>query len=200
MASKVFAVIRAFVGVNLPKDLQEHLTGWSDWVRSLHLDGRTPRPGSIHLTLKFLGEVDRDQIRSIQQALQESTREVAPFDLRVGGLATFPNLRRPRVLWIGVEECQSLSQFKQALETKLEELGFPRDRRSFQPHLTLMRLKSVPTREQLAEFLRSEAQNGRLGVLGVTEVQLYQSVLKPQGAEYHKLVTVKLARPSRQVD
>ncbi len=193
-------MIRAFVAIELSQDLKEQLKGLAARVRSLHLDGRIPRPEFIHLTLKFLGEVDRDQITSIQEALRESVRQFEPFELQVGGLGTFPDLRRPRVLWIGVEECQCLWKFKQALETKLEALGFPRDNRSFRPHLTLMRLKSAPTPELLAGFLRSEAQNGRLGVLGVTEVQLYQSVLKPQGAEYHKLVTVKLARPSRQVD
>ena len=189
-------MIRTFVAIELSRDLLGHLKGLTDRVRSLNLNGRIPRPESIHLTLKFLGQVDREQFTSIQQALHDSARQVAPFDLRIGGLGTFPDLRRPRVLWIGVEECQILWKLKHELEAELERLGFPRDKRSFRPHLTLMRLKSAPNREQLAEFLRSEAQAGELGVLGVTAVHLYQSVLKPQGAEYHKLVSVKLDHQS----
>ncbi len=192
-------MIRAFVAIELSQDLLGQLQGLTERVRSLHLDGRIPRPESIHLTLKFLGQIDRDQITSIQQALHDSGRRVPPFDLRIGDLGTFPDLRRPRVLWIGVEECQSLWKLKHELDAGLEKLGFPRDNRSFRPHLTLMRLKSAPNREELAGFLHSEAQEG-LGVLEVTEVHLYQSVLKPQGAEYQKLVTVKLPQQSHQVD
>ncbi len=185
-------MIRAFVAIELSQDLLGHLKTLSGRVKALHFDGRIPRPESIHLTLKFLGEVDRDQITSIQQALEESARQVAPFGLRFGGLGTFPDHRRPRVVWIGVEECQPLWSLKHQLEAELEKLGFPRDSRSFRPHLTLMRLKSTPDREALAGFLRSEAQAGDLGVLEVTEVHLYQSLLRPQGAEYQKLVTVEL--------
>ncbi len=193
-------MIRAFVAIELSQDLLLHLRGLTDQLRSLHLDGRIPRPESIHLTLKFLGQVDRDQVTSIQRALQESARQVAPFDLPIGGLGTFPDLRRPRVLWVGVGECQSLWKLKSSLEARLGGLGFPGDKRSFRPHLTLMRFKSVPSRERLVGFLRSETQVGELGVLEVTEIHLYQSVLKPQGAEYQKLVTVRLNQPSRRVD
>ncbi len=189
-------MIRAFVAIELSKDLLGRLMELTQRVRSLHLDGRIPRPESMHLTLKFLGQVDRAQITSIQRAVQESARQVAPFDVRIGGLGTFPDLRRPRVLWIGVEECQSLWNLRQELEVELEKLGFPRDSRSFRPHLTLMRLKSLTKQGELAGFLRSEAQEGGFGVLEVTEVHLYQSLLKPQGAEYQKLVTVKLDQPS----
>ncbi len=193
-------MIRAFVAIKLSEDLLGHLKGLTGRVRSLHLDGRIPRPESIHLTLKFLGQVDRDQITSIQQALERSARQAAPFDLRIGGLGTFPDLQRPRVIWIGVEECQSLWKLKHQLEGELEYLGFPRDKRCFRPHLTLMRLKSAANREQLAGFLRSEAQAGDLGVLEVTAIHLYQSVLRPQGAEYQKLVTVELDQGCGQDD
>ncbi len=190
-------MIRTFVGIDLSEDLLGPLRGLTDRLRTLHLEGRIPRPESIHLTLRFLGEVDRDQIPSIQQALRESARQVALFDVPIGCLGTFPDLRRPRVLWVGVDECEGLWKLKHELEAELLKLGFPGDKRSFRPHLTLMRLRSGRNREQLAGFLSSENGAGRLGVLEVAAVHLYQSVLRPQGAEYRKLVSIKLAQPPK---
>lgn len=185
-------MIRAFIALELQKELLDRLVGLLGQLRLLNLDGRIARPGSIHLTLKFLGEIRSDRVPAIQQALKNSVQGLEPFALQIGGLGTFPTLRRPRVLWIGVEECESFRRLKPELEAELEALGFPVDGGAFRPHLTLMRLKSSRNVDRLSRLVQSDPEPATLGVLDVDSVHLYQSILRPRGAEYSKLVSVRI--------
>ena len=163
-------------------------------LRRLNPQGRFAKTRSIHLTLQFLGNIEEDQIVGIAQVLKQAGREIAPFDLEVRELGVFPQLSNPRVVWIGAEPVDGLMKLQSKIQRGLEPLGFPREKRDFHPHLTLLRLKSRKNLGPLTEYLRTEGPRQQAGVIQAEQIHLYQSILKPQGAVYLKLFTSRLGK------
>ncbi|MGH7228178.1 MAG: RNA 2',3'-cyclic phosphodiesterase, partial [Nitrospiraceae bacterium] len=155
------------------------------------------RPGSIHLTLKFLGDIDEARVEDIQAALLSAVRMQSRLAVEVGGLGVFPDLRAPRVLWIGLSgQVDALMRVAAEVEAALTGVGFPPESRLLSPHLTLARIK-----ERSREVGKGLADSGlmtqpfRIGSLAVHAVCLMKSDLKPSGAVYSRLVEVPL-KPS----
>lgn len=189
--------IRTFIAIELDESIKDELTKLQE-----RLKGETPRgsvrwvrSGGIHLTLKFLGDVPADQIEKITTALQRSCQGVSPFSLSCGGLGCFPNPRRPRVVWVGIqEETGTLVQLKKAIEENVAPLGYPTEKRKFSPHLTLGRVQrraSSGDRGQLGELVEA-SEIGILGQMEVRSVSLIRSDLRPSGAVYTRLAEVEL--------
>ncbi len=185
-------MIRAFVAVSVPDSVLQRCREISDRLRDLNLEGRFARTRSIHLTLQFLGNIAEKKVASIENVLQETAQQLMPFSLEIRRLGVFPNPSRPRVLWIGVHPVDVVSDLQARLQQRLEPLGFPGQDRTFHPHLTLLRFKSRKNLSALIEYVEGKGVDEQAGVLKVEEFHLYQSILKPDGAEYRKLVTVKL--------
>ena len=149
-----------------------------------------------HVTLKFIGWVAPDQrAEKIEAAPCATLPATLPFrgDLRFGGLGFFPaRERRPRVFWAGIEAGSELAALASAIETKLEPLGVPREKREFRPHITLARLNSM---EGVSALRASPAEmTGReFGRTTATQFYLYRSILKTSGAEYTRLETYSFA-------
>jgi len=184
--------VRAFIAIAVPESLLKSCQDIVAQLRGLNLQGRFAKTQSIHLTLQFLGNIEEDQIVGIAQVLEQAGREVAPFDLEVGRLGVFPQLANPRVVWLGVEPVDGLMKLQSKIQRGLEPLGFPREKRDFHPHLTLFRLKSRKNLSPLTEYLKAEGPHQKAGVIQAEQIHLYQSILKPQGAEYLKLITARL--------
>ena len=184
--------MRAFIAIAVPESLLKSCQNIVAQLRGLNLQGRFAKTQSIHLTLQFLGNIEEDQIVGIAQVLEQAGREVAPFDLEVGRLGVFPQLANPRVVWLGVEPVDGLMKLQSKIQRGLEPLGFPREKRDFHPHLTLFRLKSRKNLSPLTEYLKAEGPHQKAGVIQAEQIHLYQSILKPQGAEYLKLFTARL--------
>lgn len=189
--------IRTFIAIELDESIKDELTKLQE-----RLKGETPRgsvrwvrSGGIHLTLKFLGDVPADQVEKITTALQRSCQGVSPFSLSCGGLGCFPNPRRPRVVWVGIqEETGTLVQLKKAIEENVAPLGYPTEKRKFSPHLTLGRVQrraSSGDRGQLGELVEA-SEIGILGQMEVRSVSLIRSDLRPSGAVYTRLAEVEL--------
>ena len=185
-------MIRAFIVIAVPESILQGCREISDRLRELNLEGPFAKIRSIHLTLQFLGNIAEEKVAQIENVLHESAQQAMPFSLKVGKLGVFPNLSRPRVLWIGVHPVDILSDLQGKLQQRLELLGFPGQDRPFHPHLTLLRFKSWKNLSALIEDVEGKGSDEQVGVFTVEEVHLYQSVLKPDGAEYRKLVTAKL--------
>ncbi|MGH9341799.1 MAG: RNA 2',3'-cyclic phosphodiesterase [Acidobacteriota bacterium] len=185
-------MIRAFVAIDLPHEAAGRLDAIGQKLKELKLDGRPVKGESIHLTLKFLGNIDEGKIPQIQEALQEVSARTSEFELEVGGLGVFPHPARPRVVWVGVERNETLRELQRQTEAALVKLGFDAEERDFQPHLTVVRLKSGRNLRELIDSIRNQGADERVGRLRVNEFHLYQSVLKPGGSEYRKLFTMKL--------
>ena len=186
-------MIRAFIAVALPEELKARLGEVSRRLKSLGLVGSFPKAESIHLTLKFLGDIPEGDVDRIGDAMRQAAQNIPPFEASVGGLGTFPNASNPRVVWIGVEGRQRLAPLQSAVEKALEGLGFPPEGRAFSPHLTLARLKARDNVKALAAFMNEEAAKRPLGTVSVDAIHLFRSELRPDGARYTKLRTVALA-------
>jgi 2'-5' RNA ligase len=184
--------MRAFIAVELPDAIRSKLQQEIDDLRALP-SGRAVRwvsAASIHVTLKFLGEVALDRIELISSAMPEVTASLTPFDLSVRGLGAFPNMRRPRVVWIGTEDRSGqLAQAQKELEDRLARAGFERESRPFNPHLTLGRVRrdaSGGDVERLGQALASAAAPD-IGELRVNGLSLMRSELRSTGAVYSRI-------------
>jgi len=157
------------------------------------------RPAEMHLTLNFLGDdVGDADLHRICVALDEVAAVVPAFSVTLGGVGVFPDSRRPRVLWLGVENGRErLVALHEALARRFEPLGFPPEGRGFQPHLTLGRFrrggKASPPAAMVGALERC-AESGACEV-PVTKIVLYESRLSTGGAEYDRLHAAALAGP-----
>jgi 2'-5' RNA ligase len=185
-------MIRTFIAVALPEEMRTRLGETSRRLKTLGLVGSFPKPESIHLTLKFLGDIEEASIGRVSDAMEQATRGIGPFEVEVGGLGVFPNRSNPRVVWIGVTNHPLLVRLQEAIERSLEPLGFPPEGRDFRAHLTLVRLKSRDNVKALAAYLDDKEAHEPLGTVSVGGVHLYRSDLRPDGARYTVLRSVAL--------
>jgi 2'-5' RNA ligase len=148
-------------------------------------------PDQLHLTLKFLGDTAAEQVPAIAAEIREAVAGGACFDLTLSGIGVFPHARRPTVVWAGVVNADPLIALAGELEQRLERLGFAREGRAYQPHLTLARIRSRPPAD-LGDLLAREDQTG-FGTAAIESVVFYQSELRSDGPAYTPLETVELA-------
>ena len=193
--------MRTFVAIEIPGDVRRRIEPISSRLQT-HLVasglGRTVRwtpSHKLHLTLRFMGETDDGQLRSINRALQDSAHHVHPFHLTIGDLGCFPHCRAPRVLWLKI---QGAVEQLRALQAKSEKdavlAGFAPEQRAFSPHLTIGRTKRVSRSEQkqlgMAIQELDSLSEERLGEprkplrFEVNQLVLMRSVLEPAGAHY----------------
>ncbi len=187
--------MRAFIAIDLPETIQAALgrqqanfrAACAPRPRRDELDEavRWTRPEGIHLTLKFLGEISEKRITQVTEALA-GIEPFETFPIEVKGLGFFPDARRPRVFWVGVEAPTALERLAGRVEASMEKLGFAPEQRAFNPHLTLARFKAHKPQPALMAFLERQGEL-TLGHFDVSEFFLFESKLTPYGAEYRKL-------------
>jgi 2'-5' RNA ligase len=177
--------MRAFVAIDLPAEIQAALASQQAAFRAASADARWTRPEGTHLTLKFLGEINDQQVSQVREALS-ALPSFPPFVVEVKGFGFFPDAHRPSVFWAGVEAPPELGELARRVEDSLERLGFARERRPFNPHLTLARFK-VPRAQPGLRILAERQASTSLGRFEVSEFFLFESKLSPHGAEYRKV-------------
>lgn len=184
--------LRVFLAVELSLDLCRKVGELQHQLRSIMPNVNWVRPESIHLTLKFLGNVDTGMVEQVLTALEPIRQSQPPFTLEIQGLGVFPHLRRPRILWIGCTgDIPALVNLVSGIEGMLNPLGFPPEEKPYYPHLTLARIKQdnsqvggVLTHSGLLE------QPQYLGILPIARITLFRSDVSQFGAEYTALGTV----------
>ncbi|MCB0232826.1 MAG: RNA 2',3'-cyclic phosphodiesterase, partial [Anaerolineae bacterium] len=174
--------LRLFIAIELTEALRTSLAALQNDLKR-QLSPRVVRwtnPDGIHLTLKFLGDTPADRVEAIARAMEAAAVSFAPFSFTVAGFGCFPNLRRAKVLWVGLPEMpKALAGLQRATDLHLTRLGFDKETRSFSPHLTLGRVNkdiSRADREKLVGVV-AQAQVGVLGTVPVLETVLFQSDL-----------------------
>ncbi len=188
--------VRSFIAVELPDGLRLALGQLISRLRSRQQTYvKWVDPNSIHLTLKFLGDVDASRLDDIPKAMTEAVRGISPFHLEVKEMGVFPNPRRAQVAWIGLGgDLAQLTELQQCLEISLESLGYPAEARGFTPHLTLARLRNNAYPEERLEF--GQLITGTKPELDysfkVDSISLMKSQLTPQGAIYSRIGAVEL--------
>lgn len=182
--------LRTFIAFKLPKDTIAYL---KDVVASLATYGFKVRwipSGNVHLTLKFLGDVEKQTINDIAGALSATAAGRSPISFRAKGLGVFPGIQRPRVIWVGLTgEIDRIIDCQQDLDARLSTIGFPREKRPFKGHLTLGRVKGKIPPDRLLEAIKACAPFESMPVT-VDRMHLFQSDLRTSGAVYTELLTV----------
>lgn len=184
-------MIRAFVGVRIDAGVVEKIFAVQAELKQSLKGIRWVGKENFHFTLKFLGGVEERRVGEIGEALERSVRAVAPFSVTGRGIGVFPDIRRARVLWVGLEG-EELAALAEAVEAALEPLGFERERREFQPHLTLGRWRDFERRSELLKRELERFKDCDFGASRVDEVVLFQSVLRPEGSLYSPLRVIPL--------
>lgn len=184
--------MRLFIALKLSKN-QQHDVGVLQHRLKMNLKGvKWVKPENMHLTLKFLGEIDSHYTCYIKSALEKTLSHQKSFQLDFGETGVFPDPGKARVLWIGVhkgkEEAICIAE---KLEYCLTEAGFSKETREFQPHLTIGRLRNPVNKAQLNVFLEGE-NKFRTSAEKVDGVVLFQSILDRHGARYEELLKVQL--------
>ncbi len=190
--------VRLFIAIELPDELRLGLDQLQARLKTgKQLPVKWVDPYSIHLTLKFLGNIAIDKISEITKAMEAAVQRMSPFHLEVSGLGTFPNLRRVQVVWVGVSgEIAQLSQLQQRIESNLAPLGFAAESRPFTPHLTLARLReraSLDERQSFGQLIASTKFEAVYG-FSVDSINLMRSQLTREGAIYTRLSLVRLSK------
>jgi len=155
---------------------------------------RWDKAEKIHLTLKFLGDTRQEDVPRIEEALANATRDIKKFSFTPDGLGCFPNLKQPRVVWVGVKDSSALIAMQNRIETHIVPLGFPKEDRAFSPHITLGRVRREASRAEAAsvgEAVRARA-NQTFGTESVSRVILMKSDLQRDGSIYTQLFTADL--------
>ncbi len=188
--------IRSFIAIELPGEVKQALARLQGRLREGSLTPvRWVDLGSIHLTLKFLGNIDTNITSKISAVLEEAARGVPPFKLEISRLGVFPNVRRVQVVWVGITgDVGSLGRLHKNIEAGLRPLGFAAESRSFTPHLTIGRVRDrarPEERQDLGRLIeRISVDTGC--VLNVTTVHLMKSQLTREGPVYSRLGSVEL--------
>lgn len=184
--------IRSFVAIELPDAVISLLDKVQHDLSSLRLRVRWVRPKNIHLTLKFLGNINSGDIAKIGSAMTDAAKDCGPFKLTVGGIGVFPGLKRPRVIWIGFGgDMKVLLGLQHNLEDRLAAVGFPKENRSFKAHLTLGRIKGAVNPATIRQIVQEYSDLGDLEFTS-DRIILFRSDLKPSGAVYSQLKQAKL--------
>lgn len=188
--------IRSFIAIELPEGLKTELRRLQTRLKSDGPTGvRWVDPASIHLTVKFLGDVPVDKLSEVTAAMSEAVQGILSFRLEVGGLGAFPNLSHVQVVWVGVDgETDKLAQLVQRIESRLSQLGFPEELRPFSPHLTLARVgnRVLPEERKRLGQLIAGTKFESSHAIEVNSINLMKSELTREGAVYRLLRSVKL--------
>jgi 2'-5' RNA ligase len=171
--------LRAFIAISLPEPVLQAMANAQETLKRGGLKIRWVRKRGIHLTLKFLGDIDRDSVEKISEAMERATGSFSPFTLWAEGIGVFPDLRRP------------LSALQRDLESQLSRLGFPKEKRGFRGHLTLGRVKGRLDQTKLREGLET-LSDFRTESFTAQSIVLFQSDMRPDGAVYSRLAEILL--------
>jgi 2'-5' RNA ligase len=188
--------MRLFIAINLPATQRAIISQTQQQLRA-QIQSRGAKwvaPENVHLTLQFMGEVDAQLVPKIEAALRAACERSASFELQTGGIGCFPDPRKPRVVWLGLNgDLEDLRQLQSAVAAAVAPFHAQRDEKSFKPHLTLARVKTFD-RDEARAIGRAvqQAEASSYESWRVESVELIQSELKPSGPVYTPLAEVKL--------
>lgn len=188
--------IRTFIALDFPLSILDSIEQQTKRLRqTLENDViRWVLTHNLHLTLKFLGNVPVSHLEFLKQMLAQATDSITQFDLQIGGVGSFPNSNRPRVLWVGIHAPAALSNLQKAIEEGAKRLGYEKEERPFSPHLTLGRVRQGLDGKDLQKISNalSSIQLGKIGIARVDSVHIYKSDLNSEGSVYTKLFSTPL--------
>ena len=191
-------LLRAFIALEIPSSLQQAIQDSTRGLRQTlgdELVRWVPRH-NVHLTLKFLGDVSPSNLDLIKQMLTVEAAQHPCYEIQVKGIGSFPNPRRPRVIWIGLQAPPMLESLQHSIESASARLGYAADEKNFAPHLTIGRVKQNLSTSEI-QRIRAALEGTRIGLLGIVQVNavhLFKSDLQPSGSVYTKLFSATIGK------
>jgi len=186
-------LMQVFISISLPEELQNVIFKIQGELKPYH-ENRISwvRPHLSHITLKFLGEVAENEIPDITNVLGEIALINSPIDLNITEIGGFPNVKNPRVLWLGVDGGNNLEGLRDQVESKINKLGFKKETKQFNPHLTLGRVKHLERGTKMIAKLTSI--NTPSIIWKATDIKLMSSQQTPRGVNYKTLTISKFGQ------
>ena len=182
--------IRSFIAIEISESVRDKIADLQEELKKYKEHISWTKPDNIHVTVKFLGDIEESKTKSIGESLTIATKELQPFNFFVKELGVFPNFRRPRVLWVGINNPgNELNNIHSKIEQQLNQLGFPEERKRLNPHLTIGRVKSQVSDRFIERFKTARFDGDEVEV---EEIILMESKLHPKGAIYTPLKKVRL--------
>ncbi|MEX0999800.1 MAG: RNA 2',3'-cyclic phosphodiesterase [Thermodesulfobacteriota bacterium] len=178
--------MRLFIAALLPEEIRKQLTNYIDSLKH-NIEGvKWEKSEKLHVTLKFLGDVEESMLDDIANLIQERASEYSPFKIELIDFGGFPNLKKPRILYIGLSNNTQLAKLVYELEEQLAGLGFEKENRKFVPHITLGRVKKKINIEDRPHIVQSSFQINQIGLI--------KSELRPSGSVYTPVKIVELKK------
>jgi len=183
--------MRTFIAVDTPENIKSQMSEVQSELKRSEADVRWETANKFHITIKFLGEVKEVMIDGIKGKIGELCANYSPFPLQYEGVGCFPNMKNPRVIWIGCRDIsQNLLKIKTLLDDKLTLFGFEAEDRAFHPHITLGRVKSQTGIKNLIPIIENLTFKSEVTECG--KILIMKSSLKPSGSQYSILETILL--------
>lgn len=185
--------IRSFIAIPLPHGVVSAAEKVQTIFKAAGIRLKWVRPENMHLTMKFLGDIEERKIPEVIEAIRSISAGVHPFSLITNNIGVFPNIKTPRVVWMGFGgEVDPLMNLFRALDNKLASLGFPTESRPFTGHLTLGRVADRIDFKQLQELI-SSIHLTDFEKFTVSQIDFIKSDLRPSGAVYTNLAEVSFS-------
>ncbi len=175
------SMFRGFIAIEI--NATSSILEFEKEIKKTGADIKLIEPQNIHITLKFLGDVDEILIDEIEQIMKDAVKEIKPFTMKLNGVGVFPNNNYVRVIWIGIKEAQILETIVKTIDEHLSKLGFKKEKRGFSSHLTIARVKSVKNKQRLLETIE-KYMNVEFSIQEVKSIKLMKSDLTSAGPIY----------------
>jgi RNA 2',3'-cyclic 3'-phosphodiesterase len=189
---------RIFVAVDISDDARRRVSAYAETLRRDFPNLRVgwEKAEKLHLTLKFLGETNENQLNDLIGVIEKTARQISDFKLQISDTGVFPSLRNPRILWLGLKDSSgSLSRINEILESECENVGFTREKRNYKAHLTIARLREPRDSKQIAQkHLENKFEPVEFNV---SEFVVYESKLQPIGSIYTAILRQRLGKWDR---
>jgi 2'-5' RNA ligase len=188
--------IRTFIAVEVGNNVKARAADLIKRLKKSEADVRWVTTENLHITLKFLGDVPNVEVPDICRHVSEAVADFEPFEIEFRGAGAFPDAARPKTVWIGVapgEGFERLSALNDAIEERLKEaLGFPKERRRFQPHLTIGRVNSFNAAQDLLGEMIAQQAEFDASLAEIDEVLTFASFLDRTGPTYNVMGRAEL--------
>lgn len=186
--------IRSFIAIELEEDIRNKLCDITSEIKEMDNKIRWVKKESLHLTLKFLGDITAKKQKKIENILSEIGLSTHSFIISLIGLGAFPNFSRPHVLWAGVMKgADHITNLVSEINKALHSEGFEREKRKYVPHITLARIKAIKDKDSFKEKVLQNKETF-FAEQAVPMISLMKSELTPQGAIYTTLKEIPLEK------
>jgi 2'-5' RNA ligase len=188
--------MRTFIAIDFDRNIKSRLSDLREELAESGADVRWVKSQDLHLTLKFLGDIDDKQAGVVKDLLEKIARLSSPFPIALKGVGAFPNIDSPKVVWVGITKgLEALKKISLNLENELEKAGFSKEGRMFRPHVTLGRVRSGLNRAKLTEAIKNLSRKEEPELIFMVEsLTFFKSQLTPSGPIYTIIYSSNLTK------